>query len=149
MQNGPNVGVGGVYGERDRSTRFRVRKNRDSCEEILGEDKGGVEILRPQERFTRTFQGVGERSKDLGGVSKKSPVEINHTEKSLQSRFIRGRRKIRDGGGVLGEGAEAGAGEMVSQELSLRYSKFTFAQANRQAVNSAQVQDISEILNMS
>ena len=55
----------------------------------------------------------------MGGVLEKSLVEINHTEKTLQSRFIQGQRKIRDGGGVLGEGAETGAGEMVSQELSL------------------------------
>ena len=116
------MGVGGVNGERDRSTRFRVSKNRDSCEEILGKDKGEIEILCPQERFARTFQGIGERSKDLRGVSEKSPVEINHTEKTLQSRFIRGRRKIGDGGGVLGEGAETGAGEMVSQEFSLRHT---------------------------
>ena len=61
----------GVYGKRNRSTRFRVSKNRDSCEEIFGKDKGGVVILCPQERFARTLQGVGERSKDLQGVSEK------------------------------------------------------------------------------
>ena len=82
MKNCAYVGIGG------RSTRFRVSKNGDSCEEILGEDKGGVEILGPQERLARTLEGVGERSKDLHGVSEKSPVEIKHTEKTLQSRFI-------------------------------------------------------------
>ena len=35
------------------------------------------------------------------------------------------------------------------QELSLGHSKLTFAQANRQAMGSAQVQYILEILNMS
>ena len=83
MKNSAYVGIGGVYGERDRSTRFRVSKNGDSCEEILGKEKGGVEILGPQERLAQTLEGVGERSKDLGGVSEKSPVEINHTEKTL------------------------------------------------------------------
>ena len=67
----------------------------------------------------------------------------------METGFIRWRRKIPDGGGVLGERVETGVGEMVSQELSLGHSKFTFAQANRQAMSSAQVQDILEILNMS
>ena len=70
------------------STRFRVSKNVDRCEELLGEDKGGVKFGGPQERFSLTLKGVGERRKDLGGVSEKSQVEINHTEKMLQSRFI-------------------------------------------------------------
>ena len=50
---------------------------------------------------------------------------------------------------MLGERTETGAGEMLSQELSLRHGKFTCAQANCQAMTSAQVQDISKILNMS
>ena len=115
-----------------------MTKNGDRGEELLGEDKGRVKLSGPQERFVQTLKGVGERSKDLGSVSEKSPVEIYHTEKTLQSRFIRGRRKLCDGGGILGERAETGTGEMVSQELSLQNSKFTFAQA----VSSAQVQDI-------
>ena len=45
-------------------------------------DKGGVKLVGPMERLARTLEGVGERSKDLGGVSEKSPVEINHTEKT-------------------------------------------------------------------
>ena len=106
--------VRGVYGERDGSTRFRVSKNGDSWEEILGEDKGGIEILCPQERFARTFQGVCERSKDLRCVSEKSPVEINHTK--------------------LGERSESIGKEMVSKELSLRQSKLALAQANGQAM---------------
>ena len=57
-------------------------------------DNGGVKLVGPQERLARPHEGVGERSKDLGSVSEKSPVEIIHTEKALQSRFIRGRRKI-------------------------------------------------------
>ena len=88
MKNSAYVGIGGVYGERDRSTRFRVSKNGDSCKEILGEDKGGVEILSPQKRLAWTLEGVSEKSKDLRGVSEKSSVENNHTEKMLQSRFI-------------------------------------------------------------
>ena len=55
MEDSAYVGIGGIYGERDRSTRFRVSKNGDSCKEILGKDKGGIEILSPQERLARTF----------------------------------------------------------------------------------------------
>ena len=49
---------------------------------------------------------------------------------------------------MLGERTEAGTGEMVSQEFSLGHSKFTFAQADGQAMGTLQVQDILEILNM-
>ena len=84
----------------------------------------------------------------MRSVSEKSPVEINHIQKTLQSRFIRGRRKIRDGKGVLGKGVEAGAGETVSQELGFRYGKLTLAQAYRQAMGAAQLQDVPEMLNM-
>ena len=84
----------------------------------------------------------------MGSVLKKSPVEIDHTKKMLKFRFIRGRRKLSDGGGMLGERGETGDGEMVSKELSFRYSKLTFVQANCQAMSLPQVQDILEILNM-
>ena len=50
-----------------------------------------------------------------------------------------------NGGGVLGKGVKAGAGEMVSQELGFRYGKLTLAQAYRQAMGAAQLQ---EMLNM-
>ena len=33
----------------------------------------------------QTFEGVGERRKDLGSALEKSPVEINHTEETLGS----------------------------------------------------------------
>ena len=83
MKNSAYMGIGGVYGKRDRSTRFRESKNGDSCEEILCEEKGGIEILSPQERLARTLEGVGERSNDLRGVSEKYPVEIDHTRNSV------------------------------------------------------------------
>ena len=50
---------------------------------------------------------------------------------------------------MLAERTKSGAGEMMSQELSFSHSKLTFAQANSQAMSLAQVQDISEVLNMS
>ena len=91
------MGIGGVYGKRDRRTRFRVSKNEDRCEELLGEDKGGVKLVSPQERLAWTLEGIGERSKDLGGVLEKSPVKNNHTEKTLQSRFISRVNYLRSG----------------------------------------------------
>ena len=81
-------------------------------------------------------------SYDLGSVSEKSLVEVYHPEETLKSRFIRGRRKILNGRGVLWERMEARAGEAMTQELSIGDSKLTFAQANRQAMGMAQLQDI-------
>ena len=82
-------------------------------------------------QISRTLEGVGERSKDLSSIEEKSLVEINHTEKLLESRFIQGRRKISDGRGMLEERTEAGTGEGMTQEISLRNPKLTFAQTNR------------------
>ena len=65
-----------------------MSKNGDRGKELLGEVKGGVKLGSPQERFARALKGVDERSEDLGGVSEKSPIEINHTKKTLQSRFL-------------------------------------------------------------
>ena len=84
----------------------------------------------------------------MGCGAEKTTVKINHTEESLKSRFICGRRKITNGGGVLGKGVKAGAGETVSQELGFRYGKLTLAQAYRQAMGAAQLQDVTEMLNM-
>ena len=64
----------------------------------------------------------------------------------MKSRFIRGQRKISDGGGVLWQRVKADTGESVSKELSLRHSKLALAQANRQAMGAAQLQDITEML---
>ena len=43
---------------------------------------------------------------------------------------------------------EAGTGEVMAKELILKNNKLTLAQANCQAVGSAQLQDISEMLNI-
>ena len=96
----------------------------------------------------RTLEGVVERSKDLCSVGEKYPLEFNHIKKLLESRFIRGRRKISDGGGMLEERTEAGTSEVMTQELGLRNPKLTFAQANCQAIDSAQLQNVSKMLNM-
>ena len=66
----------------------------------------------------------------------------------MKSRFIHGQRKILDGGGVLGQRMQAGTGEAVAKELSLRHGKLTLAQANHQAMGLAQLQDVSEMQNM-
>ena len=81
-------------------------------------------------------------------------VEINYPKKSVKSRFIwKSRffcswRKILNGGGMLGKRMEAETGEAMAQELSLRDGKLTFAQADHQAMGAAQLQDVSEMLNM-
>ena len=75
-------------------------------------------------------------------------VKINHTKESLKSRFIRGRRKILNGGGVLWQRMQAGTGEVVAKELGLRHGKLALAQANCQAMGAAQLQDVTEMLNM-
>ena len=43
---------------------------------------------------------------------------------------------------------EAGTGEAMAQELGLGEGKLSFAQANRQAMDTAQLQDVSVMLNM-
>ena len=75
-------------------------------------------------------------------------VKINHTKESLKSRFIRGRRKILDGGGVLGQRMQASTGEFVSKELGFRHGELALAQVNFQAMGVAQLQDVTEMLNM-
>ena len=50
---------------------------------------------------------------------------------------------------MLRERTVSGAGEMMSQEIGLVDGKLTFSQANRQAMSMAQIQDVSEVLNMS
>ena len=75
-------------------------------------------------------------------------VEVDHTEESLKSRFIRGRRKILNGRFVLLEKVETGTGEAMAKELGLGDCKLTFAQANRQTMDTAQLQDVSEMMNM-
>ena len=116
--------------------------------ELLDKEEGRVKHGGPQERLPQTLEGIGERSKDLSSVVQKPVVKINHTEETLKSGFIWGLRKLSDGVGMLEERTETRPGEMVAQELSLRDSKLTFAQANRQAMGKAQLQDISEVLNM-
>ena len=81
-------------------------------------------------------------------VTEKSLVEINHPEESLKSRFICRRRKILNGRGMLGKRMEAGTCEAMAQELGLRDSKLTFAQADRQAMGKAQLQEVLEMLIM-
>ena len=66
----------------------------------------------------------------------------------MKSRFIRGQRKILNGRVVLGQRMQAGTGEVVAKELGLRHGELTLVQANRQALDEAQLQDVSEMLNM-
>ena len=53
-----------------------------------------------------------------------------------------------NGGGVLWKRVEDAAGEAMTQELGLRDNKLTLAGANCQAMGTAQLQEISEMLNM-
>ena len=47
-----------------------------------------------------------------------------------------------------GKRMEDGTGEAMAKELGLRDCKLSFAQANCQAMGTAQFQDVSEMLNM-
>ena len=78
----------------------------------------------------------------------KHSVEVYHTKESLKSRFICWRGKLTDGSSVLRERMETGTGEAVAQELSLGNCKLTFVQANCQAMDPAQLQDVVEMMNM-
>ena len=62
----------------------------------------------------------------------------------MKTGFIRRQRKFSNGEGMLGKRMEAG----MAKELGLWDSKLTLPQANSQAMATAQLQDISEILNM-
>ena len=53
-----------------------------------------------------------------------------------------------DGGGVLQKRMETGTDDAVAQELGLGDNNLTLAQANCKAMDSAQLQDVSEMLNM-
>ena len=53
-----------------------------------------------------------------------------------------------DGGGVLWQRVKALTGESVSKELGLRHGKLALVQANCQAMGAAQLQDVTEMLNM-
>ena len=77
-----------------------------------------------------------------------SQVEVDHIKESLKSRFIGRRRKVSNGGGVLLERLETGTCEGLAQELVLRDNKLTFSQADCQVMDTAQLQDVSEMLNM-
>ena len=47
---------------------------------------------------------------------------------------------------MLGQRVQAGTGETVSKELCFMYGELTLAQAYRQAVGVAQLQDVLEML---
>ena len=49
---------------------------------------------------------------------------------------------------MLRKRVQAGTGEAVSKELGFWDGKLTLAQANRQAMGAAQLQDVTEMLNM-
>ena len=53
-----------------------------------------------------------------------------------------------NGGGVLGQRMQARTGEAVAKELGLRHGKLALAKANCQAMGVAQLQDVSEMLNI-
>ena len=84
----------------------------------------------------------------MAAERRKQRLKINHTKESLNTRFISGRRKIINGGGVLGKRVQAGTGESVSKKFGFRYGKLTLAQAYRKAMSAAQLQDVTEMLNM-
>ena len=100
------------------------------------------------EGFPGSLQSIGKRSEDSGGGAEKTTVKINHTEELWKSRLVLGWRKITDGGGVLGQRMQASTGESMSEELGLRHGKLTLAQANCQSIGAAQLQDVTEMLNM-
>ena len=64
-------------------------------------DASTVKHRGPRKRLAGTLEGIGERSYNLSNVAKEQMVKVQHTKKSLKSRFIGRQRKISDGRGVL------------------------------------------------
>ena len=71
---------------------------------------------------------------DEGSIPEKPSVEVYHSQKLLESRFIHGQRKIPDGGDVFEERTEARTTEEVA-------GKLTLVEANCQRLGTAQLQE--------
>ena len=89
------------------SPRLRMGEYSNGGQEEFNPGEGSLQDGGPRERFARALQGVGERSLDEGSIPEKPSVEVYHSQKLLESRFIHGQRKIPDGGDVFEERTEA------------------------------------------
>ena len=62
LEDGPEVGIKGVYSKGNMSSRFRVSQYRNRGKELLGVAEGGVKQRGPWERLAWTLEGVCQRS---------------------------------------------------------------------------------------
>jgi len=105
--------------------------------------ESGVHGCGPNQELARTLQSVGEGGKDESRVLDELSVEVDHSKKSLKSRFICRHRKLRDDSGVLDQGATAGAAEAMTQKLNLRDRELTLGKADGEAMETAELKNLS------
>ena len=83
-------------------------------EESFCSGEGRVHEWSPRNGFSRTFQSVCERSKNLSCRTEKLPVKINHSENSLETGFVCWLWKGGDSRGVLHQGRATRGSEAMS-----------------------------------
>ena len=84
LQNGPDMGVGGVGGQSEHCARQGVRQGNCGDEGLLGGDESGLHLWRPGEGFRVTCKCGGEQTERPGGPGEETVVEVYHAKETLQ-----------------------------------------------------------------
>ena len=95
----------------------------NGVEKILGSGEGEVQHRGPGERLPRTLESICERVENLCCTPENLPVEVDHPQEHLESRFVTRGREGRDGGRVLSKLRITSCVEKVSKKLNLGDSK--------------------------
>ena len=83
LQDGTDMGGGGIHGQGDLCAGGGVHKRRGSCQGGLGGQKGGIQGGGPNQDLGGTDQGVSEWAENAGDGRQKTAVKVHQTQEAL------------------------------------------------------------------
>lgn len=117
LEDGTNVGIRGIGGNGEVSSRVGVGKKGGMGKGVFGSGEGGGHSRGPGEGFWCTGEGVSERTKDGSSMREESAIEVDEAKESLEILDGGGLRVGLDGGHVGLKGSDAGGGDVVSEKI--------------------------------
>ena len=146
LQDGADVGVGGVRGQGEYGVRGRVSQGNCGDQGRLGRYECGCSGGCPLQRLRVALQGVGEWLQGPGDAGQETAVEDNHAQELLQLFDVTWLRKIFNGRDVSLKRSDPVLVDVVTQELDCRRGEGALGRVDRQAVLLEDGEELTEVL---
>ena len=137
--------VRGISGEKNGGSGMRMKEESGRGQSSFYALKCRLHVSSPGEGARISRQCISERTENVGGVGKKTAVEVYEPEKPLKI-LERGRRGIiADSFDMRGQGGDSRGRDGVTEKRESRLGKNTFGQVDQKTVGFENVKNGGEM----